>query len=138
MRVFLDAYILFSACIMGSGISRLLELIVLYCEALTCQYAYEEARRNLQKKLPKAERHLDEWMQDIKIVQDSLLIPSGIALTSKDKMILGSALAARSAYLVTGDRKDFGILFNQDIQGLQIVTPQSFSLILAQHYGKKS
>jgi hypothetical protein len=45
----------------------------------------------------------------------------------KDRPILASAIAGECAYLVTGDRKDFGHLFGQTIEGVCILPPSDIA-----------
>lgn len=45
---------------------------------------------------------------------------------SKDKPVLFSALAARSAVLLTLDQKDFSLLLNTAVYGMFVMTPKNF------------
>jgi hypothetical protein len=74
------------------------------------------------------------------IVSDPLqdALPSGIDLPAKDRPILRSAIGARAAFLITGDRKHFGPWMNRAIKthqgSLIIMEPGPFlDLIKAVH-----
>ena len=48
------------------------------------------------------------------------------AKASKEKLVLFSALAARSAVLFTLDQKDFFLLLNTPVYGMLVMTPKKF------------
>jgi uncharacterized protein len=121
VRVFLDANVLFSASNPGSNIARLLEWLSHSDTAVSSDLAVEEARRNLQLKRPK-------WLAEFERVRARLvLVPSArftlpIQLDAKDAPLLCAAIAARCEYFVTGDKRDFGHLDGQTVQGVQVIS----------------
>jgi AbrB family looped-hinge helix DNA binding protein len=50
-----------------------------------------------------------------------------IEFYSKDRPILATAIAANCERLITGDKKDFGHLYNQTINGITILTTLMFA-----------
>ena len=121
-RVFLDANVLFSAAYRpDAGLLRLWELDD--TELITSRYALEEAQVNLPE--PGQRRRLEALVSSVTLVDEALdaQLPSGVELPDKDRPILAAALAARAAYLVTGDLTHFGALMDRPIRGLHVLTP---------------
>jgi len=115
VRLFLDANILFTAAHNPRGKAALvIELgIQSYWPLYSSAYAWEEARRNLERKFPQS---LDTLTAIRPCVQFSehrpdLQYPAG--LVEKDQPIFQAALACRATHLLTGDLKDFGPFMNQ-------------------------
>lgn len=121
MRIFLDANVLFSASNPKSSVAKLVGLLTPDHTLWSSQYALAEAEKNVLVKKP-------EWKEGFMSLKEDLLIsPQGsvdesIELVEKDRPILGSALAGKCDYLVTGDRRHFGHLYGQTIQGVKIVS----------------
>ena len=120
-RVFLDANVLFSASNAGSNIARLIDLLIEQGEAVTSDFAFEEARRNVGLKRP-------DWRADLRaLIQQIELVPSiqfdlSVSLCDKDTPILCSAIRSGCQYLATGDKRDFGHLYSQTVEGVTIIT----------------
>jgi hypothetical protein len=121
VRIFLDANVLFSASNVGSALHAFVHRL---CEAhtvVTSFYALDEARRNVTIKRP-------GWLDDFKgltrCVECVLDAPLrfDVVLAEKDRPILGAAIAAGCDYLLTGDKKDFGHLYNKEIGGVTVVS----------------
>jgi len=129
VRVFLDANVLFSASHAGSGIQRLVEWLAARDEVVTSDYAASEAARNIAAKRP-------EWQADYARIVARVAVRPGldkvlpVALAATDRPNLATAIRLRCDYLVTGDRRDFGHLFGQSIEGVTVVSPQALSEIL--------
>lgn len=124
MRVFLDANVLFSAAYRrDSGLLRLRHVGV---TLLTSGYAAEEARRNLES--PQARSRLDNLLKRTQILPEapSESLPARVDLAENDQPILRAAIAARADSLVTGDLRDFGLLFGKRVRGVRIETPREF------------
>ena len=129
MRLFLDANILFSAAHGGEGrAGAILQLAGRgACDLVTSAHAGEEARRNVELKLPEALARLDEALRRVLISRESS--PENVewalaqGLPPKDAPILAAAADARADLLVTGDRTHFGFLHGRKIRGVEIVTP---------------
>lgn len=130
MRLFLDANVLFTAAHNPRGKAAfLIELGVqghwsLYSSA----YAWEEARRNLERKFPESLHVLTAIRPGIQFSEHrpELQYPAG--LIEKDQPIFQAALACKATHLLTGDLKDFGRFMNQPEKsfGVRIQTGAEF------------
>ncbi len=121
MKVFLDANVLFSASNAASNIHRFLHLLREGCSLVTSMYALQEAERNILLKRPQWARDFRQLIQEIALVAD-VPLDRDVMLADKDCIILGSAIAAQCAYLLTGDKKDFGHLYGRQIAGVTVVS----------------
>ena len=125
-RLFLDANILFSAAYRdGSGVQRLWS--VPDSELVTSGYALEEATRNLSD--PDQRERLDGLLESVEIVPAGVLdldLRGDVQLRDKDWPILSGAVAAGATHLITGDIRDFGAYFGQQILGVLILTPSQY------------
>lgn len=130
MRLFLDANILFTAAHNPNGKAALvIELGTQgYGELFSSPYALEEARRNLERKLPHALENLYTLQHHIRLIEHraGLDFPTGLA--QKDQPIFQAALNCQATNLLTGDLKDFGSHMNQpgDTFGICIQTVATF------------
>lgn len=121
MRVFLDANVIFSASNKGSNVERLVALIIERGAAITSDLALEEARRNILAKRP-------DWAESFKTIPlrieqvSSVSFPLGVPLAEKDVPLLCSAIHGKCDYFVTGDKRDFGHLFNTTVSGVRVIT----------------
>src|SRR3989344_8037022 len=122
MRVFLDANILISASLLQTQTRLLILELKEHATLLTNLYAVEEARRNLNRKKPNALPAFERLFAQCEIVGASVAFPAKLPL--KDVPILGGAIAGNATHLLTGDKKDFGLLWGKTIQGVKIVSPQ--------------
>ncbi|MEI9897319.1 MAG: hypothetical protein WDN28_26525 [Chthoniobacter sp.] len=120
MRIFLDANILFSAANPKWLTHDFVELLLRHADCLTNAYAAEEARRNLTKHFPKQAAQLDRLLARVRLVA-AMAADLGVELKAKDRPILGGAIAGHATHLLTGDRRDFGVLFGKTVQGVKIV-----------------
>ena len=123
MRVFLDANILFSGAPPHGRMRAFLELLFQHGECVTNACAVEEARRNLESKLPAALCHLAPLVKKCGLVS-ALVTDLEIKLPLKDVPILGGAIAGHATHLLTGDQQDFGAHFGKTIQRVKIVSPR--------------
>ncbi len=129
MQLFLDANVLFSAAHHAGGNARAIFQLASagYCDLVTSRFAWEEARRNLVVKYPAALRELDALLQQLAVMREptagALAEASRRGLPVQDVPILAAAIAAQADVLVTGDRRDFGSLFGQRIEGVLVVPP---------------
>ena len=131
MRVFLDANVLFSAArSSGSplyGFFRLAEAGV--CELLASHFALDEARRNIARKQPAMTAELERLIRRITICReatsDEVRWARSAGLPDKDAPILATAVQAKADFLVTGDRADFGGLYERKLRGVEILTPRT-------------
>lgn len=121
MRIFLDANVLFSASHRDGNIARLLEFAVRDHVLLTCEFALDEARRNIVLKRPQWSDAFNELLTAIQCVPTALFeLP--VELVAKDRPILCSAIQSGCELLVTGDKRDFGHLFEHMVEGVKIVS----------------
>lgn len=129
MRVFLDSNVLFSASRRESATGRMLVLALKSVELLTSELACAEARRNLILKR-------SAWLEDFDHLVGKLqLVPSArfelpVELSDKDLPILCAAIGAKCHYLVTGDQRDFGHLFDQVVMGVAVIRPRRLAELL--------
>lgn len=121
MKVFLDANILFSASDEESATRQLLNRLKEHAATVTSPHAWEEARRNIERKRP---HHLPglEGLHDLVTVTLPFRLPSDIEVVDKDKPILGGAIGAKCTHLWTSDRPHFGDLYGKTIHGVTVVS----------------
>ena len=130
MRVFLDANVLFSASNADSNIARLVDWLSEKGTGVSSDLAIEEARRNLALKRPR-------WLGEFKRIQTLLeIVPSAsfalpVALAAKDAPLLCSAVVAKCDYFVTGDRRDFGRLYDRSVMGVEVISLLRLAELLA-------
>ncbi|HOD99383.1 MAG TPA: PIN domain-containing protein [Syntrophales bacterium] len=129
MKLFLDANIIFTAAYSAEGISRGLFRLATAGKCLLCTsaFAHEEAARNIQKKAPDKLPELTRLMPQVAILPEPhprrVAWAAGLPLARKDAPILAAAIQGKVDILVTGDRRDFGCLFGQVLEGVTISTP---------------
>ena len=131
-RLFLDANILFSAAYRpNAGLVRLWELKGV--TLLSSPYAIEEARRNLRttERLMRLDGLLSSITR-VPAVSTPRDMRGDIELPEKDWPILGGAVAAGATHLITGDVRDFGAYFGQEVMGVLVLPP---AIYLAGHSG---
>jgi hypothetical protein len=129
MSGFLDANVLFSAGNADSSIHRLLTWLHGKEPLVTSAYAATEAARNIAAKRPLWKEKHEAVMARVKIVPEAVLhVDAG--LPDKDKPILAAAIAAQCAYLVTGDKRDFGHLYGKTIEGVTVESLLDFTTIM--------
>lgn len=131
IRVFLDANVLFSASNVGGNIVRLVHLLIEREEAVTSDFAAEEARRNVQLKRQSWAENLDALLRQVRVVP-SIQFDLPVKLSDKDQPILCTAIRCGCQYLVTGDKKDFGHLYDRSIEGVTIITLTRLAKIMMQ------
>ncbi len=129
MRVFLDANVLFSASQPGSAFARLIAQTAEQATLLTSDVARAEARRNLSLKRAAWVSAFDELLSAVEIVPSSIFqLP--VELDDKDVPLLCAAIRSGSDYFVTGDRRDFGHLFDTRVGVVTIITPLRLAELL--------
>jgi predicted nucleic acid-binding protein len=126
MKIFLDANILFSGSNTQSALHQLLHILGEKHELVTSQYAVIEARRNILRKKSNWLNDFEQLVSRLGLCQQGKLTAE-VELAEKDRPILAAAITGGCAYLVTGDRKDFGHLFGKTIEGVCILTPSSIA-----------
>lgn len=136
MRVFLDANVLFSAALPGSRMGRFLGFVGERAELTSSQAAVDEARRNLERKVPdvpRVIRNLQTLLRKTSLTSLVAELP-GIELVEKDRHILGAAVASRCSHLLTGDARHFQHLFGTLVSGVKVV----HAAMLAEEIGLRS
>lgn len=130
-KIFLDANILFSAAYNAkNGLLKFWNLPNI--TLVSSSYALEEARRNLPTE--EQRQRLEKLVQSINLVAeiDDRLLSADIILAKKDRPILAAAIAAKCSFLITGDFKDFGLFFNNTIQGVTVLSPSAYFSLYSQ------
>ena len=125
-RVFLDANVLFSASYSDdNGLLKLWTLVDV--ELVTSALAAAEALRNLDAEVQR--ERLNKLLASVGVVPEpspNSALPQGVTLPAKDAPILLAAIQARSTHLLTGDKRHFGPLYGQRIEGVLIQRPSLF------------
>jgi predicted nucleic acid-binding protein len=95
-------------------------------EITTSQYAVGETSRNLESH--EHRRGFEELLGRTRFVSDAdvRVIPGEIELVVKDQPILAAAIAGSMNYLITGDRRHFGALYNRTVAGVRVMAPGDF------------
>ena len=129
MKLFLDANVISTAAYSTRGLSRgLFRLAVAgKCTLYTSAFAYEEAERNIQKKARDRRAELTRIMNQVGILSEPhprwVVQMEKLPLAGKDAPVLAAAVQGKVDIFVTGDRRDFGHLFNRVLEGVKILTP---------------
>jgi len=131
MRVFLDANVLFSAAHRTESPLRAFFRLAKggVCELLASPFVLDEARRNIARKHPAKIADLEQLIARIAICReatsDEVRWARSTGLPDKDAPILAAAVQAKAEMLVTGDRADFGGLYERKLRGVEILTPRT-------------
>jgi uncharacterized protein len=126
-ELFLDANILFSAAWKDDAAALLLFELAAggFCTLVTSRLAREEASSNLTIKRPERLVVLKKLMASLDLATEPgeryLEKASRHGLPDKDIPILAAALSSSASLLVTGDRRDFGHLYGNRIEGVEVV-----------------
>lgn len=129
MKLFLDANVVFTAAYSAQGLSRGLFRLAATgkCALCTSAFAHEEAARNIRKKAPEKLADLIMLMQNVDILPEPhprwVIRAERLTVAGKDAPVLAAAFQAKVDIFVTGDRRDFGHLFGQVLEGVKILTP---------------
>lgn len=126
-KVFLDANVLFSAAYKSTRIRQLWSLNDI--SLISSSYAVVEAERNLTCLRAESLAIFYDLLIKVTIIEVPplmTLIPETINLVEKDSPILTAAIFSNCDYLLTGDVKHFGHLFNQTIKGVIILNPAQY------------
>ena len=126
MRVVLDANVIIAAF----ATRGLCQAVVEYCldnhELVLSDPLVTEITRNLKKKLKVPVETTDE-IERFLLAHTTVVEPADVDLAAckdkKDLMVLGTALAARASYLVTGDQE---LLKVKQFGGFSILDPRAF------------
>jgi uncharacterized protein len=127
-RLFLDANVLFSAAYNPtSPLVRFWELseVVLISSA----YAVQEARQNLAFHRPNHLGELEHLVRKLDLVDappNTAAVAGAVGLPDKDLPILLAAIEAKATHLLTVDKKHFGFLYGETVDGVLITTPGDY------------
>ena len=122
-RLFLDANVLFSAAYReNNGLLDLWKLPEV--KLLSCAYALEEARRNLDTAAQG--KRLVALAASLELVEGMAPLKPGSGLPTKDEPILGAAIAGRATHLITGDFRHFGRFFGRKLEGIMKLPPGAY------------
>ena len=130
MKIFLDANILFSASRKDSILRKFIQFLIEAGYTLcTNDYARTEAERNILAKKFVTEA---EFTQFINSIPSSNILKAGHIpdLAEKDQPVMRGALGLECDYLLTSDRKDFGIFLEHGYQTLKVGTPSMLAEFL--------
>lgn len=127
-RLFLDANVLFSACVSHAG--RAAALVDLarsrVCDLLASPHAIEETRRNLALRYPDHQDRLPPVLAVVTTVSEAppelVQWARDLGLPEQDAPIMAAAVQAQADGLVTGDRLHFGRFFGRVEKGVRIVS----------------
>lgn len=128
MKLFLDANVLFSAAHSVRGRASLLFALAdeVGVQLQSSAYAVEEARRNLQARFADRLPDLLPLLPRVQVVSEPapamLRRVLDLGLVDKDAPVLAAVVQARSDVFVTGDRRHFGALFGQRVEGVMVVS----------------
>ena len=127
-RLFLDANVLFSAAYNPK--SPLLELWQLSGVDLLCSaYAVQEARQNLAIHRPNRLGEFEHLVGKLSLLDAPLTMTAAAGaagLPDKDLPILLGAIGAKATHLLTVDKKHFGSLYGQTLDGVLVTTPGDY------------
>lgn len=134
MKIFLDANIFVAACGSDTGGSNYLFEVAKHEPAwhlVTSRIAIQEARLNVQKKLPKKFEQFERLLLSSTVTVVDSPPPALIAITQriinpKDAPILAAAICVQADYMCTLDQKDFHTSKVRNWckkYGMSIVTP---------------
>ena len=105
---------------------RVIALLLEVGVAVTNDYAATEAERNLRAKRPTWLEPFGRLCARMEFVT-STAYPLPVELPHKDVPILCSAIQAGCSLLVTGDRRDFGHLYETSVGGVVVVPLQGLA-----------
>jgi len=135
MRVFLDANVLFSASNPDSNIAALIKWLCRKGTAVTSDLAVVEARKNLSLKRPAWRPVFERLLEALEVVP-STLFELPVPLQEKDAPLLCSSIRNRCSFFVTGDKRDFGHLYDRRIEGVEVISLLRLAEILAAGHGQ--
>lgn len=127
MKVVLDSSVLIAASISRAGVcAELLEDVLTHHELVVSDFIAEEVSRKLRDKFnfPEADvRQLRRFLARIATAVVPTVLPVNVCRDPGDLPVLGTAVAAGAAVLVTVDKD---LLALRDFQGIAIIKPGEF------------
>jgi predicted nucleic acid-binding protein len=138
MKLFLDANVIFTASYSSQGLSRGLFRLSAAgkCTLFTSAFTHEEAVRNIRLKAPDKSAGLATLMKQVEILPEpnfqGVVQVEQLPLAQKDAPVLAAAIQGNVDIFVTGDRRDFGHLYGQVVEGVKILSPSNAFEIISQ------
>lgn len=130
MLIYLDANILFSGSNPESNLHRFLKVLAENHTLVSSPYAIAEAEKNIYAKRQQwISTYTATTKELITVVKDAPLSVD-VSLPEKDKPIMGAAISAKCDYLLTGDKRDFGHLYEKQVHGVMVVSVLALAEIL--------
>ena len=129
VRLFLDANVLVSAAWKdGSKVARIWQISGV--ELVTSNFVIAECRRNLFRE--EQQSRLNHFLLEVRVLEflRTPILENPPSLPEKDQHIMAAAVLARADFLVTGDRKHFGVWYGGSVCGVRIEPPGRFPLVL--------
>jgi hypothetical protein len=126
--------LLFSASNAASSIARLVDWVIREQTAVTSDLAREEARRNLGLKRPAWMPTFEQLVGRIEQVP-TVRFELAVTLHEGDQPLLCSAIRGGCTHFATGDRRDFGHLFDSAVEGVEVIHLLRLAEILAGRRG---
>ena len=129
VRLFLDANVLVSAAWKdGSKVARIWQISGV--ELVTSNFVVTECRRNLSRE--EQQSRLSNFLLALRVLEFPRMpiLENPPSLPEKDQHVMAAAVLARADFLVTGDRKHFGVWYGGSVCGIRVEPPGRFPLVL--------
>jgi predicted nucleic acid-binding protein len=143
IKIFLDSNVILSGLLSDKGPPRvILDLLCLnmpFLKGVTGEYNLLEIERNINNRLPTILDIYRTYLPKLRLLIVPLPPPEAIKsylgrIIDKDAPVLASAVIGGADYLVTGDKKDFGLLRDDASLPLKIVSPSELLILLGRAY----
>lgn len=132
-KVFLDSNIVFSLVYTNDPFKKINlflflqkeNYINLYISKFVAKEVYTNIQKKIKTKLEKFESLLLEFriLEDVETFLDEIKL---IKLPDNDKLILNSAISHKMDYFITGNSKDFNLLYGNYFNGCLVLKPNAF------------
>ena len=126
MRVVLDANVIIAAFAARGLCQAVFETCLDNHELVLSDPLFQEITRNLKRKpnVPaETISEIERFLESHATIVDPAVVDAETCEDKKDLMVLGTALAGRASYLVTGDR---GLLKVKQYGGFSVLSPRAF------------
>lgn len=127
MKVFLDTNVLVSGFATRGLCADVIRLVLAEHELITGEVVLKEVERVLKRKIALSDEQIQEILAFLEnqTVQPKPQFPSSIPVRDEeDQWVLASALAAKAAVLVTGDKDLLDAA--EQVSGLTVTDPRGF------------
>lgn len=128
-RLFLDANVLISAAWKDDGkVARIWRIPEI--ELVTSDYVITECKRNLS--LQKQQNRLSQFLLAVRVLdfKGTPILENPPSLPVRDQPVLAAAVLSRADFLVTGDRRHFGVWYGATVLGIRVEPPGRFPQVL--------